>query len=168
VNRLAERWLIGGDAEVTGRSDRVFTFPIRVRQHVMEWAVPVSWAADAVRAVKELVERHGFFAHAPVEVRFAPADDAWLSMAYGRATCYIGVISYRPFGREVAHEPYFREVDRAMAAFGGRPHWAKVHYRDQETLGELYPRWADFADLRGKLDPAGLFLNAELRRLMGQ
>jgi L-gulonolactone oxidase len=168
VNRVAERWLIGGDAEVCGRSDRVFTFPIRVRQHVMEWGVPVSRAAEAVRAVKRVVERNGFFAHAPVEVRFAPADDAWLSMAHARATCYVGVISYRPFGREVVHEPYFREVDRAMAEFGGRPHWAKVHYRDHGALKDLYPRWADFADLRGKLDPTGLFLNAELRRLMGQ
>jgi L-gulonolactone oxidase len=168
VNRLAARWLIGGDGRVSGRSDRVFTFPIRVRQHVMEWGVPVSRAAEAVRAVTRMVERTGFFAHAPVEVRFAPADDAWLSMAHGRATCYIGVISYRPFGREVEHEPYFREVDRVMADFGGRPHWAKVHYRDQTTLAGLYPRWADFADLRGKLDPTGLFLNAELRRLFGQ
>jgi L-gulonolactone oxidase len=134
----------------------------------MEWAVPAAQAAEAVRAVRELVQRRGFFAHAPVEVRFAPANDAWLSMAHGRDTCYIGVISYRPFGREVVHEPYFREVDRAMADFGGRPHWAKVHYRDEATLSSLYPRWADFADLRGKLDPTGLFLNAELRRLMGE
>ena len=52
-------------------------------------------AAAALRELKAFVDRTGFPAHFPVEVRFVAADDIWLSPAYGRPTCFIGIIMYR-------------------------------------------------------------------------
>ena len=52
-------------------------------------------AAAALRELKAFIDRTGFPAHFPVEVRFVAADDIWLSPAYGRPTCFIGIIMYR-------------------------------------------------------------------------
>lgn len=68
----------------------------------------------------------GIFAHFPVEVRFVAADDIYLSPSFGRDSCYINIIMYRPFGRSTDHHKYWDEYERIMKNAGGRPHWAKV------------------------------------------
>jgi len=55
-------------------------------------------APAAMRALREYVNSTGFPAHFPVEVRFAAGDAIWMSPAYGRPTCFIGIIMYR-YGR---------------------------------------------------------------------
>ena len=54
-------------------------------------------------------------------------DDAYLSTAHGRDTCYIAVHQYR--GMEF--ETYFRAVEAIMDSYGGRPHWGKRHYQSR-------------------------------------
>lgn len=66
------------------------------------------------------------YAHFPVEVRFVAADDIYLSPSYGRDSCYINIIMYRPFGRSIEYQKYWDEYERLMKEAGGRPHWAKV------------------------------------------
>ena len=102
-------------------------------------------------------------AQQPVEVRFAAADDLWLSTAHGRDTAYIAVHQYirLPFAR------YFRAVERIVAAVGGRPHWGKMHWLEAERLGELYPRFADAQRVRQQADPDGVFSSPYLSRLFG-
>lgn len=164
VNRLLRRLLFAAPHERVDRSDRIFNFLIQVRQYVMEYAIPIEHTSAALRALQSLIETRNFPAHLPVEVRFTPAARGWLDMATGRATCYIGVIMYKAFGRDPAYEPYFRAVDHLMRDFDGRPHWAKFFYRDREELRALYPRFDEFAALRARLDPDGTFLNEYLRR----
>ena len=55
----------------------------------MEYAIPREHAAEAVRGVRAILERHpvGF----PIELRFVAADDALLSPAHGRDTAYVAV-----------------------------------------------------------------------------
>ncbi|GAA1910899.1 D-arabinono-1,4-lactone oxidase [Nocardioides lentus] len=159
VNRVVGR-LAGGRA-YTDTSHRVLTSTRRVRFREMEHGVPMAAAAEALAAVRAIADRHrvGF----PVEVRSAGAEDVPLSPAYGRETCYVAVHVHR----SVDHAPYFAEVETALAALDGRPHWGKVHRRQAADLAPAYPRFADFLALRDRLDPQRMFANAYLRRVLG-
>lgn len=168
INRTFRHLLFGRVREQIGRSDRIFTSTIRVRQEVMEYALPLGQAGTALRQLSSLTDERGFHAHLPVDVRFSAADTAWLSPAYGRPTCYIGIIAYRPFGRDLPHEAYFRAVDELLSSLGGRPHWGKRHYRSGADLRGKYPRWDAFQAVRAHLDPNGMFLNAHLEHLFAQ
>ena len=106
--------------------------------------------------------------HLPVDVRFSAPDDAWLSPASGRMTCYIGMLVARPFGRDVPYEAYFRQIETLMSHFSGRPHWGKLHYRTASDLQPLYPKWDAFQKVRRNLDPNGLFMNDYLERVLGE
>ena len=51
----------------------------------------------------------------PIEVRFVAGDDALLSPAHGRETCYIAVHVFEG----MAYELYFRAVEEIMNGFDG-------------------------------------------------
>jgi L-gulonolactone oxidase len=165
MNRTLEHYLFEKTKTYTNRYDRVLTFLILVKQYVMEYAIPVEHTRTALTQLQTLIAREKFKVHLPVEVRFAPASDAWLSMAHGRTSCYVGVIMYRPFDKTVPYEPYFRAVDELMTSFAGRPHWAKMFYRTSADFQRLYPRWSDFQKFRADWDPHGMFMNAALERI---
>jgi L-gulonolactone oxidase len=99
----------------------------------------------------------------PLEVRFAAGDDAYLSTAHQRDTCYIAVHQYN--GMEF--ETFFRAVEAIMDSYGGRPHWGKRHYQTAATLAERYPEWERFQAVRRHLDPTGVFANDYTRRVFG-
>ena len=113
----------------------------------MEYGIPRARAAEAVRAVRAVSEERGFDVCFPIEVRFVAPDDALLSPAAGRDTCYIAVHSYE--GME--WEPYFRAVEQVMDGFEGRPHWGKRHFQTARTLSRRYPEWDRFAAVRSRL-----------------
>ncbi|MFI6447402.1 D-arabinono-1,4-lactone oxidase [Kitasatospora sp. NPDC050543] len=148
----------------TDTAYRVFTSPRRVRFTEMEYAVPRAAVVEVLRELKALVERSRWRISFPVEVRFAPADDLWLSTASGRDSAYIAVHLYRG----TAEQGYFTEVEKLMTAYRGRPHWGKLHTRDAGYLAGVYPHFADFTALRDKVDPSRLFGNDHLRRVLGE
>lgn len=147
----------------TAASHRVFVSPRRVRFREMEYAVP----RESVRGVIEEIDRwtreHRAEVPFPVEVRFAAADDLWLSTAHGRATAYVAVHQYW----RMPHQEYFDAVEGIVAAVDGRPHWGKLHSLGAARLAELYPRMADVRRVRAAADPGGLFANAYVDRVLG-
>ncbi|MFF5172775.1 D-arabinono-1,4-lactone oxidase [Micromonospora sp. NPDC000089] len=147
----------------TGRSDRVFCTPRRVRFVEMEYALPRAALPEALAALRRIVDGLPFRVLFPVEVRFTAADDIWLSHGYGRDSAYLAVHQYVG----MPYEPYFRAVEEMATALGGRPHWGKLHYRDAASLAPAYPRFADFLAVRDRLDPARLFANPHLDRILG-
>jgi FAD-linked oxidoreductase len=144
-------------------SHRVFSSRRDVRFTEMEYAIPRGHAREAVERVLELVARRRLPVGFPIEVRFAAGDDAFLSPALGRDTCYVAVHQY--LGME--YESYFRAVEAVMEDYGGRPHWGKRHYRSAATLRPLYPEWDRCASVRARLDPEWRFENDYLRRVLG-
>jgi L-gulonolactone oxidase len=54
-----------------------------------------------------------------------------------------------------------------MREWDGRPHWGKRSFLAAEELAPRYPRWADFAALRERLDPEGRFVNPWIARTLG-
>ncbi|MER6916383.1 D-arabinono-1,4-lactone oxidase [Streptomyces sp. NPDC000594] len=142
---------------------KVFTSPRRVRFVEMEYAVERGAAVAALREIRAMIERSPLKVGFPVEVRTAPADDIALSTASGRESAYIAVHLYRG----TPHRAYFTAVERIMTAYGGRPHWGKLHTRDAERLAEVYPRFGEFTAVRDRLDPERRFGNDHLRRVLG-
>lgn len=152
-----------GSARLVDRSDKILISTRLLRFVEMEYAIPREHAAEAVLAVRDLIEAEDLRVSFPVEVRFAASDDVPLSTAQGRDTCYIAVHMVR--GME--HERYFDGVERIMDRYGGRPHWGKLHAQTAATLAPRYPEWDRFAEVRDRLDPQRRFANAYLDRVLG-
>ena len=74
----------------------------------------------------------------------------------------------RPYGKTVDHASYWAEFQSIMLAAGGRPHWAKDHGLEADTLRAMFPRWDRFVEIRNKLDPDRMFSNEYLDRVLGQ
>jgi L-gulono-1,4-lactone dehydrogenase len=161
INGMATRAL--GARQYTDTSHRVFTSPRRVRFKEEEYAIPREHLAGVLAELRTLFATRDWRISFPIEVRVAPADDIWLSTAYGRATAYIAIHVFH----RAPHEDYFRDVEAVMTAVGGRPHWGKMHTRDAEYLRGVYPRFADFVALRDELDPARRFSNPYLDQVLG-
>jgi L-gulonolactone oxidase len=161
ANDLATRLLTPRD--YIDRAHRVFTSVRTVRFREMEYAVPRAAVPQVLAEIESYLARSGERIGFPVEVRFAAADDVWLSTAYDRETGYVAVHQYHR--RE--HETYFRAVEAIAAAAGGRPHWGKIHYRDAGSLRPVYARFDDFVALRDKLDPGRVFGNDYLAQVLG-
>ncbi|SHH86736.1 D-arabinono-1,4-lactone oxidase [Streptomyces sp. 3214.6] len=142
---------------------KVFTSPRRVRFVEMEYAVPRAALTETLRELKAMIERSDLRISFPVEVRTAPADDITLSTASGRDSAYIAVhmVKGTPYQR------YFTAAEPIFTAHEGRPHWGKVHTRDAEYFAGVYPRFAEFTELRDRLDPDRRFQNDYLRRVLG-
>ncbi|WP_194420087.1 D-arabinono-1,4-lactone oxidase [Microbacterium abyssi] len=161
-SRLAVK--LTGDREYTDRSHSVLTQSRNVRFREMEYALPAENVVPAFREIQALIAQRGWRIEFPIEVRFAAADDLWLSTAHGRASGYIAVHRYW----RADPTAYFEAVEKICLEHGGRPHWGKLHTLDAEQLRERYPRFGDFVALRDRLDPARRFANRHLERVLGE
>ncbi|KAI9480531.1 MAG: D-arabinono-1,4-lactone oxidase-domain-containing protein [Benjaminiella poitrasii] len=126
LTKLMFRTLHSQPIRVVDASDKVFNFDCLFPQYVNEWAIDWKDAPDALRKLNKFITESNLKVHFPVEIRFVDEDDVWLSPAYGRKTCYIGVIMYRPYGKPVPYKKYWKGYENIMREFNGRPHWAKV------------------------------------------
>ena len=161
INRLATR--VYGNRTYTDHSHEVFVSSRTTRFREMEYAIPRAAIPDALRDIRSLIDSSGWTISFPVEVRVAAADDNWLSTASHRDSGYIAV--HRYFRDD--HEEYFRGVEQIMRGYQGRPHWGKIHYRDAESLAEVYPQHSEFVAVRDRLDPERVFTNPYLDRVLG-
>ena len=152
-----------GKSTKQDRSYRVYASERRVRFTEMEYAIPRRHAAEAVQRALGVAEQADPPVGFPIEVRFVAGDDAWLSPAFDRDTCYIAVHQFEG----MAWENYFRSVEELMTSYGGRPHWGKRHFQTAASLAERYPHWEDFRRVRARLDPEGRFRNQYLDRVLG-
>ncbi|MFD9546275.1 D-arabinono-1,4-lactone oxidase [Nocardia salmonicida] len=153
--------LAGSNNRQIDRSYRVFSTPRLVKFNEMEYAIPRAHAAEAIREILALGRRFG--TPMPIEVRWVAPDDAFLSPAGGRETCYIAVHQYQG----MVWEPYFRACEAVFDAYDGRPHWGKRHFQTAETLRPRYPEWDRFTAVRRRFDPTGVFANDYVHRVLG-
>ena len=159
INRLSARaW---GGRTYVDTSFRVFATSRRVRFTEQEYAVPRAALVPLLTELRELVDR--FHISFPVEVRVAPADDVWLSPAYGRDTAWVAVHMFE----HVRYAAYFAAVEERALAVGGRPHWGKLHTRDAAWCAASLPGYAQFTAVRDRVDPDRLFSNDHVRHVLG-
>src|SRR4051812_26885902 len=151
LNRLAGR--SASRRERVAESFEVFASPRLVRFEEMEYALPREHAVAAVRAARQILERHPV--SFPIELRFSAADDALLSPAHARDSAYVAVHVFEG----MSFEAPFREVEAVMGEWGGRPHWGKRSFLAAAGLAPRYPPWADLPALRGRARPPGRVLH---------
>ncbi|XP_051781375.1 L-gulonolactone oxidase-like [Erpetoichthys calabaricus] len=148
------------------RSDKIFTYECLFKQHVQDWSIPIGQTKEALLQLKSWLEGNpAVVAHYPVEVRFTQADAILLSPCYQRDSCYMNIIMYRPYGKDVQRDEYWSAYEDIMKKVGGRPHWAKAHRCSREDFQRMYPSFQKFCSIRETLDPAGMFLNPYLEKV---
>jgi L-gulonolactone oxidase len=161
LNRLLMRM-----ASRTERRDlayRVYASHRGVHFTEMEYALPRAAGREAMERVLAVVAERRIATTFPFEMRFVAPDDALLSPAHERDTCYIAVHQYRG----MPYEELFSTAEGIFDGYGGRPHWGKRHTQTAATLASRYPGWAAFARARDRLDPDRVFTNAGVRRVLG-
>ncbi len=161
INRMVTR--LAGRSERVESSAAIFASPRLVRFTEMEYAVPRSRTAEAVRRVMAMIPERGFAVPFPIEVRTVAADDAMLSTAAARDSGFVAVHMFE--GME--WEPYFRAVEAIMDELDGRPHWGKRHFQTASKLRSRYAEWDRFAQVRARVDPDGVFANEWTDRVLG-
>ncbi|KYO43973.1 L-gulonolactone oxidase-like [Alligator mississippiensis] len=166
INRGFFWLLFTSKGEKVDLSYKVFNYECRFKQHVQDWAIPIEKTKDALLELKAALESSPkVVAHYPVEVRFARADSILLSPCFQRDSCYMNIIMYRPYGKDVPRLDYWLAYEGIMKKFGGRPHWAKAHACTRKDLEKIYPGFPKFCSIREKLDPTGMFLNTYLEKI---
>ncbi|XP_015207781.2 L-gulonolactone oxidase-like [Lepisosteus oculatus] len=166
INHLFFKLLYSGKEERIGRSDKVFTYECLFKQHVQDWSIPMEQTKEALLQLKAWLENNpDTVAHFPVEVRFARGDNILLSPCFQRDSCYINIILYRPYGKDVPKQQYWAAYENIMKDVGGRPHWAKAHNCTRKDFEKMYPGFQKFCSIREKQDPSGVFLNTYLENI---
>jgi len=150
-----------GPREQVGPMPLMLNTPVPVLHRETEAAVPLTEAGEVAGRLVHLLRADARGANFPLELRFVPADDAWLSPAHGRDTCQIG-----------AYSTDGPRCDDLFAAFwevvgDQRPHWGKELHQQSAALQQLYGRWEDFQRLRDALDPDRLLSNDFTRSSLG-
>jgi L-gulonolactone oxidase len=161
LNEVAGRTL--SPRTFTDHSAAVLVSPRRVRFVECEYAVPRTSLVAVITELRRWIDAGDERIGIPVEIRSAAADDLWLSTGYQRENAYVAVHHYwRQDPRR-----YFAAFEAIVAEHGGRPHWGKQHSLGANRLADLYPRFADVVALRDRLDPARVFTNSYLDRVLG-
>jgi FAD/FMN-containing dehydrogenase len=126
----------------------------------MEFSVPLEDAPAALAALREMVERERLAVNFILEIRFLPAEAAWLSPSFGRPSCAIGI--YMADAPDL--DAYFRLGQEILLQYKGRPHWGKEFWGDIAQIAPRYPRFQDAQMLANTLDPQGIFRNPFLQQ----
>ena len=132
-----------------------------VRFNEMEYHLPREHGLQALREIREVLERDFNEVFMPIEVRWVQGDDIWLSPFFGRDTVSIAVHRYY----DEDYQPYFKAIEPIFRKYNGRPHWGKLNTLGKDDFRALYPHWGDFERVRQEMDPQGRFLNDYLRSL---
>ncbi|KAF7300332.1 FAD-binding PCMH-type domain-containing protein [Mycena chlorophos] len=177
INTLTGRfvtWLGLAPVTLVDDSPAIFNVECRYPQHTTEWAVPLEQAPACLRELKDWMDReaadpNGLRPHFPFEIRFSRGDDIWLSPAYGRETCWIGIAQYRemrnrPYSLNVPYRTLFARYEAIVSKYSGRPHWAKAHPLTPRGLAAMYPKFTDFQRVLEEYDPERRFANEYVRR----
>lgn len=144
-------------------SYEVFVSSRRVKFCESEFAVPRAALPDALAELRAWIDHHDETISFPVEVRFAAADDIWMSTGHERDSAYIAVHQYH----RLDYTDYFAAAQDIFTSYEGRPHWGKLHTLDADYLRKRYARFDDFVAVRDRLDPARTFSNDYLDRVLG-
>ncbi|MFT5468193.1 MAG: FAD/FMN-containing dehydrogenase [Verrucomicrobiales bacterium] len=95
-----------------------------------------------------------------VHIRFTNEKNLTLiGLNQGRRTAYIGtyfggVVDADGKGGNAAIAEDFEQI---ISEAGGRPHWGKYRYSDDDKFLEEYPHWDTFQRLRDEMDPNNVF-----------
>jgi len=153
-------------------SASVFNFDCGPPHHTFEGAIPFELTAEALKEFRSFLHAEsrkvggGLRMHFPMEIRPVAADQIWLSPSSGQRVTYLGIVQFKAFGMEINREykKLFQAFERILESrFQLRPHWAKKHSQNFESLAKSYGSKNDnfqrFLKVREQVDPDFRFLN---------
>ncbi|KAI0289644.1 L-gulonolactone/D-arabinono-1,4-lactone oxidase [Russula brevipes] len=166
---LFSSWLVRDKTVSIDDSLNLFNIDCKYPQYTIEWAVPYTQAQSCLRELRdwfnsEFMDPHGLRPHCCLEIRFSDADDIWLSPSYGRRSCWIGIVQYKPYGFNIPYRALFERFEHIVIRHEGRPHWAKTHAMRPDALSLLYPCFDSFREVLNGVDPEGVFRNEYVSR----
>ena len=113
--------------------------------------------AEALRAIKRVVDEQDLSLTLPLEVRFVAKDTTYLSPANQQDVSYIGIATQSNANEAIERfEPIVKRL-------GGRPHWGKCYSMTRAEAESLYPDYEKFRQVRKELDPNSIFSNEFLQ-----
>ncbi len=160
VDALVDRVHLAAGSRV-GWLDEVLSMPMPPVHLETEWSVPLSNAGALWQGFVDWYRGSGLALDFIQEIRFLPASDAWMSPAYGRDSCQLGIYGARRPGWEQA----WRAFEGLARGLEGRPHWGKCF--EPIDLEALYPQAGSFRALANASDPDRIFRSGLLRQLLG-
>jgi FAD-linked oxidoreductase len=160
LQRLLTRGI--GSSTRSAPAWRIFPSERATRFEEMEYEIPATNGAEALRAAISEVRQRRLPITFPFEYRAVAGDDIWLSPMSAGERVSISFHQYAP----MAWREAFAAIEPVFAAHGGRPHWAKRHTLGPDDVLRLYPNAARWGEVRKRVDPEAKFLNAHLRDLV--
>src|SRR5271169_909393 len=125
-----------------------------------EYFIPRRHAVEAILAVARLRDQVS-----PslliTEIRAIAADNLWMSPCHQQDSVTIH-FTWMPDGPAVSK--LLPIIERELAPFNAKPHWAKLFTTSPQTLRTLYKRMPEFIDLASKYDPQAKFRNDFLNK----
>ncbi|MCK8435281.1 FAD-binding oxidoreductase [Streptomyces sp. D2-8] len=115
---------------------------------------------DALRRIVRRISERRCPSFLAVLKRFGESDPGWLSFPVPGWTLALDIPAGLP-----GLGAFLDELDEEVAAAGGRVYLAKDARLRPELLAAMYPRLGEFRELRGRLDPRGVFVSDLARRL---
>lgn len=146
-----------------GPSYEIFGNLRDIRFNEMEYTVPAEVGPKVLKEVLDMIKKKGLPIVFPIEARYVPADEVWLSPFYKRDGFAISCHNFH----DKPYKAYFAEVEKIFLKYDGRPHWGKVNSLGAKEFAARYERFADFKKLRQEMDPNNLFVNDYLRYALG-
>lgn len=146
----------------TYHSHKVYATPRLVRFNEMEYNIPIEHFEVVCEEIQHTINTNKFNVMFPIEHRVVKADDAYLSPAYNRDAVYIACHVYN----KKDYLPYFKALEQIFLKYDGRPHWAKIHTLTAKIFQQKYEMFDAFNEQRKQQDPAGIFLNDYLKRIL--
>ena len=126
----------------------------------LQWQFAVPHDGDhVIRSAVERLSGAGMSSFVNVLKRFGPGNDGMLSFPIGGWTLTVDVPVMAGLDRVLD------ELDQEVVAAGGRIYLAKDSRVRPELIPQMYPRLAEWRDVRDKLDPEGRFRSDLGRRL---
>lgn len=120
-----------------------------------EYFVPRDKGYAAILAVEQLRDQitpHLFIS----EFRTIAADDLWISPCYQRPSMALH-FTWKPEWPAV--KTILPLIEKKLAPFGARPHWAKLFTIPPAQLKSRYAKMSDYQELIAQFDPKGKFRN---------
>lgn len=165
LRKSAAKALLGGLEPETAVDEgwKLLSTERPVRFNEMEYHLPADVHLKVLAEVVALIEKERPDVFFPIEARRIAPDDALLSPFQGGERGSIAVHAHY----KDDYRLLFELIEPVFLRNGGRPHWGKLHSLKAPQLAALYPRFADFLEIRRELDPQGRLLNPYLKGLFG-
>ena len=120
-----------------------------------EYFVPIEYGYEAMMAVEKLhkqITPHLFIS----EIRTVAADNLWMSPCYKKDCVAIHTTWKQEWGAVMKLLPL---VEKQLAPFNPRPHWAKLFTISPKQLQSRIEKLIDFKHMIRQYDPKGKFRN---------